>query len=196
MTSEEAGDRYTGFCLTILITILAAILYGEVHDQITIRICPEYFTIAHPQVSDTTSLTKLAFIWGFLATWWVGLLLGIPLAICAHAGSRPPFPLRRLLPPIASLLVVMAACAGFSGMIGMMLFMSGHVQLNQHWLSVIPQRHMLGFICDCWTHLASYLCGFIAGIVLMVWVWRQRGLPEFQRSDLATGRASVYGNNK
>ena len=44
----------------ILLATLAAIAYGVVHDQVTARICVEYFTIGHPPVFRTTSPTLLA----------------------------------------------------------------------------------------------------------------------------------------
>jgi hypothetical protein len=41
----------------ILVCICSAMIYGIVHDQITARICVEYFTIGHPPVFDTDSPT-------------------------------------------------------------------------------------------------------------------------------------------
>ncbi len=73
----------------VLLCIAMAILYGIVHDQVTARVCVEYFTIGHPPVFDTDDTTLLALGWGVIATWWVGLGLGIPLAIAARAGSMP-----------------------------------------------------------------------------------------------------------
>lgn len=47
--------------LTIIAMSMAgAVAYGIVHDQITIRISAEYFTIAHPRVFATESVTLLA----------------------------------------------------------------------------------------------------------------------------------------
>src|SRR3954451_19765307 len=59
----------------VLLSILAAVLYGIVHDQVTARICVEYFTIGHPPVFDTESPTLLGLGWGVIATWWVGLVV-------------------------------------------------------------------------------------------------------------------------
>jgi hypothetical protein len=49
-----------------LLSIAAAILYGILHDQVTARVCLEYFTVFHPPVFDTTSPTLLALGWGGL----------------------------------------------------------------------------------------------------------------------------------
>jgi hypothetical protein len=42
---------------------LSAVTYGIVHDQITARVCVEYFTIGHPPVFDTNSPTLLGLGW-------------------------------------------------------------------------------------------------------------------------------------
>src|SRR4029077_1503393 len=73
----------------ILLCVAAAIAYGVAHDQITARVCLEYFTVFHPPVFATQSPTALALGWGVIATWWCGLLLGLLLALAARSGSRP-----------------------------------------------------------------------------------------------------------
>jgi hypothetical protein len=68
------------------ITVLASVTYGILHDQGTARICVEYFTIGHARLIDSDSPTVWALYWGVIATWWVGLPLGIGLALAARAG--------------------------------------------------------------------------------------------------------------
>src|SRR6516225_7936261 len=92
----------------LLLATGAAVVYGILQDQVTARVCVAYFTVLHPPVFNTEDPTALAFGWGVLATWWVGVLLGVPLAAVARAGSRPKLTARDLVKP---LLVVMA-CVG------------------------------------------------------------------------------------
>lgn len=73
----------------VVLCVLAAAAYGVIHELVTARICIEYFTILHPAIFPTTSPTLLALGWGILATWWVGAILGVLLALAARAGSRP-----------------------------------------------------------------------------------------------------------
>ena len=68
----------------VALCIGSAVAYGILHDQVTARVCVEYFTIGHPPVFSAVSPTMLGIGWGIIATWWVGLLLGIPLAVAAH----------------------------------------------------------------------------------------------------------------
>jgi hypothetical protein len=108
--------------------LLAAILYGIIHDQLTARVCVEYFTIGHPPVFDTNSPTILALGWGVIATWWVGLPLGLGLAVAARAGNRRKRDVRSLLLPIFGLLAIMGCCAVVAGVLGSVL--------AAHWIAM------------------------------------------------------------
>lgn len=48
----------------IMVSVVAAITYGVIHDQITARICVEYFTIGHPRLIESDSPTVLGLFWG------------------------------------------------------------------------------------------------------------------------------------
>jgi hypothetical protein len=160
--------------LIILLCILSAICYGIVHDQITARICVEYFTIGHPPVFHTDSPTLLAFGWGVIATWWVGLFLGIPLACAARFGSRPKVDAGMLIKPILYLLSMMAATAVVSGTIGFVLASDKYVTLFEPLATEVPRVKHVAFLVDLWAHSASYLSGFVGGLVLIVLTWRKR----------------------
>lgn len=158
----------------ILLSIAAAVCYGVVHDQITARICVEYFTIGHPPVFGTENPTLLGIGWGILATWWVGLFLGIPLAMAARCGSRPPRSVRSLIAPVGTLLLCMACCALMAGATGYKLAATGRISLNGRLAELVPADRQVRFLSDLWAHNASYLSGFAGGIVLTARVWRSR----------------------
>src|SRR3954454_21731632 len=101
--------------LIVLLCIVAAVVYGVIHDQITARICVEYFTIGHPPVFGTDDPTLLGLGWGVIATWWVGLLLGVPLAMVSRLGSRPKFTAGLLIRPLLIMLAVVGVLAIASG---------------------------------------------------------------------------------
>jgi hypothetical protein len=162
----------------VALCIGASVVYGVLHDQITARVCVEYFTIGHPPIFDTDSPTLLAFGWGIVATWWVGLGLGIPLATAARSGKRPKRGVRSLVRPIAVLLLLMAACALVAGTVGFLLAQSGAIYLLEPMASLIPRERHARFLADLWTHSASYLVAFVGGIAVIVGVWRsRRGIP-------------------
>jgi len=153
----------------IIQCILAAIGYGVVHDQITVRVCLEYFTIAHPHLIESTSPTVLGLFWGVVATWWVGVLLGVPLAIAARAGGWPRLSARNLRRSILILLLVMACCAALAGMAVWLTTRSNDpFDLADLTGDRIPP-HMRSRFLSAWAaHLTSYGTGFLGGIVLVV----------------------------
>ncbi len=63
------------FAKIVLFSVGCAICYGILHDQVTAHVCVEYFTVGHVSLVSTTDPTVLAFVWGVVATWWVGLPL-------------------------------------------------------------------------------------------------------------------------
>lgn len=152
----------------------SAVMYGIVHDQITARICIEYFTIGHPPIFPTDDPTLLGIGWGILATWWVGLLLGIPLAIASRAGRRPPRTAASLFRPTGILLSVMALCAFTAGAVAWVLSSRKIIFLTGYLANSIPPEKHVPFLVDAWAHLASYAVGFIGGAILIANVWRSR----------------------
>ncbi len=159
----------------VLLSIASAVTYGIVHDQVTVRICLEYFTIGHPPVFPTESPTLLALGWGILATWWVGLGLGIPLAFVARLGKRPKLGPTDLVRPIAVLLATMAVVAVLAGVAGNIAARAGWVWLVDDKSDRVPEDRHVAYLTDLWAHVASYLAAALGGIVLCVLTWRRRG---------------------
>jgi hypothetical protein len=155
--------------------VVAAVCYGIAHDQITARVCVEYFTVGHPPVFGTDDPTLLGLGWGVIATWWVGFLLGVPLAIAARVGPRPKRTAVSLLRPVGILLAVMAGSALVAGVLGWILASTGAVFLVGPIARELPPDRHVPFLADLWAHSASYLVGLIGGIVVIVLVWRSRG---------------------
>jgi len=158
----------------ILLSIAAAIFYGIVHDQITARICVEYFTIGHQPIFGTDDPTLLGIGWGILATWWVGFLLGIPLAVVARAGKLPKLSAGSLAKPIVVLMLASACGAVLAGLLGWLLASRGIVQLVEPLASAVPADKHVAFLIDGFAHTASYGFGFLGGLVVMALIWRSR----------------------
>jgi hypothetical protein len=158
----------------VLMCVLAAVGYGVALDQVTARVCVEYFTVGHPPVFPTDDPTLLGLGWGIIASWWVGLLLGVPLAVAARAGPRPVRPTGSLVRPVAGLLAVTAGCAAAAGVAGWGLASAGLVVLVGPLADEVPADRHVPFLADLWAHSASYLVGFVGGIVVTISVWRSR----------------------
>jgi hypothetical protein len=158
----------------VLVSILAAVAYGIVHDQVTARVCVEYFTIGHPPVFHTDDPTLLGVGWGIIATWWVGAMLGVPLAIAARAGSRPKRDVKSLIRPIAILMIVNAICAALAGTIGWVAAKRGWLRLPDFVAMSVPNDKQVPFMADLWAQNSSYAIGFAGGLIVIVFCWRSR----------------------
>jgi len=169
----------------VITAILAAILYGIIHDQVTARICVEYFTIGHPRLIDSDSPTVLGLFWGIIATWWVGLPIGIGLAIAARAGRRPKLTCSRLIRPIGILLCGMFGVATLAGLVGYFTSIAGIFNLVPQLASRIPEDKHIAFLTAGWAHSGSYLAGIIGGVILWIVTWKRRGKQQIEGEQIA-----------
>jgi hypothetical protein len=158
----------------VAMTVFAGIVYGVLHDQVTARVCVEYFTIGHPPLIPSDSPTLLGLAWGVVATWWFALPLGVALASSARLGDRPRLSASQLIKPVLSLLGTMGTVALLSGITGYILAVRHSLVPNDWVLLHIPSARQPPFIADLWAHSASYLSGFLGAIVLCLYVWRSR----------------------
>jgi hypothetical protein len=172
--SQRKQDERVQVIAIITLCIGMAVTYGILHDQVTARVCVEYFTIGHPPIFDTESPALLGLGWGIIATWWVGALLGLPLALAARAGRHPRKGVRSLVRPIFNLLLVMGVCALIAGLVGFALATSGVVYLLEPLATDVPRPRHARFLADLWAHSASYFAGFVGGLMVIVRVWRSR----------------------
>ena len=172
-----------------LICVATCVAYGIIHDQITARICVEYFTIGHPRVFPTDDPTLLGLVWGVIATWWVGVLLGIPLAAACRFGRWPKREPKTLWRPLFRLCTISFAIAAFAGFAGWIAASNGWVFLVGPVADRVPADRHVPFLIDLWIHSASYLVGFAGGIVVIVMVLLGR-----QREHLHANRIAPHGN--
>ncbi len=157
----------------ILMCVATCVVYGVIHDQITARICVDYFTIGHPPIFDTHDPTLLGLGWGVLATWWFGVLLGIPLAAACRLGRRPKRAPSTLWHPLFRLSFLSLAAATLAGLFGWIAAANGWVYLVGPIANLVPAHRHVPFLIDLWAHCASYLVGFF-GVIVLVLLGRQR----------------------
>ena len=161
----------------ILLTTVAAIVYGIVHDQITARLCVEYFTIAHAPLFPTTSPTILGICWGIAATFGVGALFGVVLARVSQSDGLPLVPILRLGKSVLGLLAMTAICASLAGVVGYELSRRSIVGIPATLAELIPPRQYHRFMAVWFIHGASYLVGVTGGSLVILRIWWARGKP-------------------
>jgi hypothetical protein len=175
----------------ISLAVAAATGYGVVHDEVTIRVCPEYFTVAHAHLPliHSGSATIIALGWGVTTSFWAGLAIGIALAIAARAGSLRKFTWRDFLRPIALLLFVMAAVAALAGFAGWGLATTGRITAIQAWAAMLPFERQGVFMADVWAHASNYLSGSIGGLLLVAHtMWQRVSAPATEADATTDGR--------
>ncbi len=155
----------------VALCVLGAVSYGLVHDQITARVCQEYFTLGHntPRLVPR-SPTALGLYWGVVATWWMGALVGVPLAAAMQLGKLPRLGGRWLTPRLLRLLLVMLGVA-LAGLI-LTLFAELAGVLPAAWKVAVPggvPKEKLGrFVAALISHNLSYGLGFLGGVKLWI----------------------------
>lgn len=158
----------------ILLCILSAVVYGILHDQVTARVCIEYFTVGHDPIFPTTSPTLLAICWGTFATWWVGLILGVIAALTSRVGRWPKLDAANLIKPIVCLLIVVAIASLLAGITGYQLAKDSGQVLPEPYGARVPKDHHHAFFADSLAHLAAYVVGGVGGLILCIRILIQR----------------------
>ena len=72
---------FAGPISLVALSILTAVTYGIINDQIACRKCIEYFTVGHTQfhrrLLATDNPTLNGIVWGIHATWVLGAIAGV-----------------------------------------------------------------------------------------------------------------------
>ena len=162
------------FTLIVLLGTVGAILYGVIHDQITVRICPEYFTIWHPQITVSTNPQVVALLWGVVATWWMGVLLGLLLAMAALLGPWPAASLRSVLIAILSVAAMSAFCAFVAGLATWQLQLRSPLSVAGDLIYRLGDDTVRRFTIDLAVHNVSYSASAIFTLVAALVLFAKR----------------------
>lgn len=163
--------KFGVFTSFIFITILVAGVYGILHDQITYSISPEYFTkFKYSQFGFEPEWfgghRPTVAVIGFLATWWMGLFIGVILGSLSFI-----FPthktMMKVLRKAIILVLVISITASIAGFFYGKFYLAG--KAVSWWL---PEKlaNRDAFIIVGSIHNFSYaggLVGLISGIVYL-----------------------------
>lgn len=135
----------------VLGTILLAIVYGIAHDMVTAHVYVPYFTKFHPRIIDSESPVAMALLWGIIATWWMGLLIGVPIAASAQGGRNPKLTAKQTLGKLTKATAVVFVVAMLTLAVSLKLF-KGH----SSFIEPEPQDQTGRFVAVLITHNVSY----------------------------------------
>lgn len=154
--------------------MIAAVSYGALQDQVSARLCPEYFTVLHPPIPGLTDPTLLGVAWGFLGAWWCGAGLGYGVGLATTLGHRPPLSIRDLIRPVVLLLAAVGATTALTAIsVWQHVEMFG-VTLRPEITAFVPlERHHALLVVACY-HFSAYGSSVLGSIVLFWWIAGER----------------------
>jgi hypothetical protein len=178
--------KFGVFTATTFIAIILSGLYGIIHDQVTYSISPEYFTkfkyqqFGFDPASFGGDRQAVALI-GFLASWWMGIFIGIMLGLTGLIFSNYKIMRRAIMNGIWVTLVTAILFA----IIGFLWGKYYLIKTGVDWPlpdGLVDKNH---FIIVGSVHNFSYLGG-IAGILFaIIYMVRRRFFvrPNFQLTE-------------
>lgn len=182
----------------LLICVAAAIAYGVINDQITSAISWEYFYYGKDLakvLGEQTPPDRAAMRWqaakiGAMATWSVGLLLGVAILIANNPRrDRPQLSFKcllKLLVPVVGITIVFAIAFGVLGWFGWLNRISE--DFRDMWRAdIFRPKH---FTAAYGAHLGGYVGGLIAGAMAVVHVLHLRSRARVTSSSRDTTAAS------
>ncbi|MBY8961340.1 hypothetical protein KJK34_01095 [Flavobacterium sp. D11R37] len=116
------AKKIAAIFIIIILSIMIAGIYGILHDQITYSISPEYYTkfkfiqfrLLEGNDTPIRNLRLLVAVTGWMATWWVGFIIGIILSMLALRQNL----LRAMITTSVKAILITIAVAIISGIAG------------------------------------------------------------------------------
>lgn len=154
--------------LIILLCMTFSVLFGILHNQISARVSEEYFTVGHRALIHSTSPTLMGIAWGVNSTWWVGLSLGVLLAIAGRAGTAGKRTASSYVKPLILLFLVCGGSSILMGYIGYRLSSGGSIPFLRGMSNAVELSRQPRYMAALWMHTTSYTVAAMGGLILSV----------------------------
>lgn len=166
----------------IVISVISAVVYGIINDQVKISLSSEYFSVFKRQQFDPflnmtgTSAAPVrtqALVVGTAATWWFGLLLGIALAIAGLGGGRPAIRTKDYMRVVLGIMAFSLALSAIGGLIGFVIEPLVKPTADD-WPFLYGIHHIRAtFAVGSW-HDAAYFGGLVGTIIGFFYIRKLR----------------------
>jgi hypothetical protein len=162
----NALKKLAVFLALLCVAVALASLYGILHNQISYTVAPEYFTKFKFRqfgfVETPLPARVRASLIGFMASWWMGIPIGVLVGL-AGLLHRSPSQMWRVT--LRSMLIAVA----FTLLFGLCGLLYGYIQttdvnMEQYRAWFIPDdvTDLRRFLCAGYMHNSSYLGGVLA----------------------------------
>jgi hypothetical protein len=160
-----------------LLGALLAGIYGAAHDQVSYSISAEYFIKLKFQQFGYANFgfppRVFAAEVGFLASWWVGMIVAWLLARLGLT-ELPPQKRRTTIVVAFTIVFVCALVAGASGLLlGRAQSRCDDLSSWEPWERVLQLTDLRSFVTVAYLHNASYLGGLVGFIAAAIYVYRR-----------------------
>jgi hypothetical protein len=158
--------RTGAFVLFLPAAVLAAGLFGMVHNQISYSVSAEYFTkfkfiqfhLLDPSIPERIRAAEV----GFLASWWMGIPLGL---LCGVAGfvQRSTALMRSALAWSVPFIVAFTLAVALAGLAyGWQQTEAINLATYRSWFVPHDVKELRRFLCAGYMHNSAYLGGALS----------------------------------
>jgi hypothetical protein len=161
---------------SIVVGIWLMVCYAILQDQVSARLCVEYFTIFHQPIPGITDPTLIGIGWGFLGSWYGGAIMGVSAGLTCSLGPKAPLPLSVIFRGMLCVMLTTAlvtALTGYATYCNMELF---GITLDETVVSPLaPENRRMVFLVANY-HLMAYGVSIVGSIILCLVLARLRHL--------------------
>lgn len=162
----------TALFIIIAVTFTASV-FGVIHDQVTFSISPEYYT--HLKFSQfgldfygNDNNRLLVIIVGILATWWIGLIMGIIFSLMSLFLKSPKEMIAKSIRAVLITLLVTIITSFVGYLYGRFILINTNGLMNIYGVEDFENFLIVGSI-----HNYSYIGGGIGTIVGIIYIYRK-----------------------
>lgn len=164
------------FLLIIIVSSLIAGIYGILHDQLTFSISSEYYTkfkfyqfglVAREVDVVFANQRLLVSVVGFMATWWVGLIIGFVLGLIGLIQRNA----KHMFYVTIRAMLITICIAFIMALIGLAYGKFYLAKVGVEWQLPVNLMYPENFIAVGSMHNFSYLgglIGLIAGVIFSI----------------------------
>ena len=156
------------------IGLLTTVTYGVINNQVTARICIEFFDLFPLRIAND-SPTAIATAYGIWSTWWLGVFFGGLMATVGRVGRLPKIAPATIARPVGLVLSGVATTAAVFGVAGYFLYSSTPWNtLPQDIRAAIPPDKVWAFFVVNSAHSGAYVSGVAGALILCYWMHSER----------------------
>jgi hypothetical protein len=164
----------------LVVSVLAALIYGAINDQVTVTISPEYFIYGKELdhvIGENPPMGRLRYEAGKVglkATWTAGLIFGVVLLIANNPyRSLPRLRNRQLLMYLPVIVLTAAACGTLGGWLGHRGYLT---RLDSDFKLMVDANmyRPYRFMSTWGVHLGAYVGGLIGTFIAAALLVRRR----------------------